>query len=99
MGVPKRALWIALSLTDHVGSKTLKALFEHFDDDPDSILAADATALQRVPGIGPKIARSIQAVDVARIETALAAWADTAIATATSICSDSTYPQRLLEIS
>ena len=68
------AVWVALSLVDHVGSKTLSALFQHFGDDPEAILQADAKQLQQVPGIGPKIASNIQAVDVAQVRQALADW-------------------------
>lgn len=66
--------WVALSLVEHVGGKTLRALMQHFNGDTRAILAADAASLQRVPGVGPVIARNIRAVNLALIEQALPRW-------------------------
>jgi DNA processing protein len=88
------AAWVALSLVEHVGSRTLSALFQHFGDDPQAILRADARQLQAVPGIGPKIARGIQAVDVAQVRQALAGWQTIGISTVPCLSAD--YPPRLL---
>ncbi|MAS35576.1 MAG: DNA processing protein DprA [Anaerolineaceae bacterium] len=96
--MPDLTLWIALSLTDHVGSKTLNALVQHFGDRPDAILSASTDALQQVPGIGPKIARSIQAVDLEQVRRALADWQASEIITATSINPDQHYPPLLLRL-
>lgn len=90
------AAWVALSLVDHVGSKTLSALFQHFGDDAEAILRADAKQLQQVPGIGPKIASSIQAVDVAQVRQALADWHTLGILAA--VYQSENYPPRLLEL-
>jgi DNA processing protein len=90
------AVWIALSLVDHVGSKTLSALFQHFGDDPQAILSADSKQLQQVPGIGPKIASGIQALDVAQVRQALAAWHTIGVIPATCLSAD--YPPRLLNL-
>ena len=90
------AAWVALSLVDHVGSKTLSALFQHFGDDSEAILHANAKQLQQVPGIGPRIASGIQAVDVAQVRQALADWQTVGIITAT--CLSAGYPSRLLEL-
>lgn len=95
-GVTDRTLWVALSLIDHVGSKTLRALIQHFGDDPQAILTADPARLQQVPGIGPKIAHSIQAADLAQVEQALRDWDDAGLIVATCIGPDALYPPRLL---
>ena len=66
--------WIALSLADHLGGKRLRALMTQFDNNPQAILDADERALQRVPGIGPKTAATIRALDPAALESALEQW-------------------------
>lgn len=66
--------WVALSLTEHLGSKTLRALLDHFNGDMDAVFTADSVALRRVPGIGPKIAASIQALDRAQVAQAITRW-------------------------
>jgi len=66
--------WIALSLTDHIGSKKLRALSQHFGGDLRAALNADSQTLQEVPGIGPKIASTIRAIDLAQVEQSLAQW-------------------------
>jgi DNA processing protein len=66
--------WIALSLTDRVGIKTLHALIDHFDGNIDSILSADSRELQKVSGIGPKIAHSISKINVKSVEQAITRW-------------------------
>jgi DNA processing protein len=87
------AAWIALSLTGRIGNKTLSTLLEHFDNNLDSILAADTQALRRVPGIGPKIAQSIAEIQVSIIESALVRWQRDGIRILTLL--DKEYPQRL----
>jgi len=66
--------WVALSLTERIGSKTLRTLMAHFNHDPRAILAADVDALQQVPGIGPKIAERIQAINLKQVEQAIPRW-------------------------
>jgi len=66
--------WVGLSLCKHLGGKTFKSLLAQFDDDLDSILKADAKTLRQVPGIGPKIASAIQAVDLGAVEKRLSHW-------------------------
>lgn len=73
MNAPFDPARIALSLTGHIGKKKLAALLTEFEDAA-AILRADAAALQRVPGIGPKIAAAIQAVDLAAVERSLPRW-------------------------
>lgn len=66
--------WVALSLTEHIGGKTLRSLMQHFNGDSRAILAADTAALRKVPGVGPVIAQNIQAIDLASIEAAIPRW-------------------------
>lgn len=63
----------ALSLIQGIGGVTLRALLAHFDD-VDGILAATPQALQQVPGIGPRIASAIAAIDRDAARAALAQW-------------------------
>src|SRR5215475_4408756 len=71
--------WVALSLVEHVGAKKLRALETYFDGDLSAALKADAKTLQRVPGIGPKIAASIREVDLASITDAIPRWHEVGI--------------------
>lgn len=66
--------WVALSLTERVGGKTLRALMAHFNHDPRAILAADETALRQVPGIGAKMAERIRSINVSEVEQAIPRW-------------------------
>ena len=66
--------WVGLSLVEHLGGKKLRALAAHFNGDLGAILRADETALRQVPGIGPKIAASIRAVNITHVERALSRW-------------------------
>lgn len=66
--------WVALSLVEHLGGIKLRSLVAHFNGDLRAILSADEAALRQVSGIGPKIAASIRAVDVGRVERALTRW-------------------------
>lgn len=66
------AAWVALCLAPGVGGVTLRALMERFDNDVEAILAASEHELQKTPGIGPRIAAAIRAVDVRQTATELA---------------------------
>lgn len=66
--------WVALSLAEHLGGKKLRALLQHFDGDLDALLRADTAALRQVPGIGPKTAAAIRALQPEALAPALAAW-------------------------
>ncbi len=94
--MPDLSLWVALSLTEHLGTKTLNALLQHFGDDPETILNADVRALQRVPGVGPKIAQSIKSIDLPQVQQAIADWNAVQIQIATPVTSGVDYPPRLL---
>lgn len=88
--------WVALSLTGRIGGKTLHALLNHFGEDTRAILAADARALQQVPGVGPKIARSIQAINLEQVETDMERWRKAGVAIVT--LNDPAYPARLASL-
>ncbi len=85
--------WVALSLVEHVGAKKLRALADCFDGDLHAALNADAPTLRRVPGIGPKIAAAIRAVDLAAVEAAIPRWQAAGIAVVT--LDDTGYPSAL----
>ncbi len=90
------AAWIALSLTERIGGKTLRALMEHFHHDPKAVLGADEAALRTVTGIGPKIAQSILEIDLAAIERAIPLWEQAGVGVLT--IHDPDYPPRLRQL-
>ena len=85
--------WVALSLVEHVGAKKLRAVAAYFDDDLDAALAADAPTLQRIPGIGPKIAASIRAIDLPAVSEAIPRWREAGVSLLT--LHDPAYPAAL----
>jgi DNA processing protein len=90
------AAWVALSLVDRVGGKTLRALMQHFNHNPQAILNADVDALRQVPGIGPKIAHNIRAVNISVVEQAIPRWVEAGIQLITF--NDAAYPPRLRQL-
>lgn len=74
MNISDHTAWIALSLVERIGKKTLLALAAHFDDDLQQVLASDVKALRRVPGIGAKIAAEIKAIDLKQVEQQIMHW-------------------------
>ena len=90
------AAWVALSLVEHVGAKKLRALMAYFDGDLAAALTADTATLRRVPGIGPKIAASIRAVDLAAVTADIPRWNETGVALVT--LNDPAYPAALREV-
>jgi DNA processing protein len=85
--------WIALSLIDRVGRRTLDSLSAAFHNDLCAVLTADPRDLQKVPGIGPKIARSIRAVNLDQVKVAITRWQQHGIGILT--LRDDDYPRRL----
>jgi DNA processing protein len=85
--------WVALSLSRHIGSKTLNALMRHFGSDTVSILAADADTLQAVPGVGPRIAHEIQSINLEAVKRAIERWQQAGVMILTP--DDPLYPPRL----
>lgn len=87
------AAWVALSLVEHLGGRKLRALLDAFGGDVDAVLAADDRALQRVPGIGPKLSAAIRAVIVPAVARDMARWQAAGIALLAS--GGPGYPARL----
>lgn len=90
------AAWVALSLVERVGGKTLLNLMQHFNHDCASILAADETALRKVPGVGPKIAASIRAINLQQVEQDIPRWQQAGIRIIPF--NESSYPPRLRQL-
>jgi len=82
--------WVALSLSRHIGGKTLKNLLDYFQHDPNAILSADEKSLRKVNGIGAKIAQTIRELDVDATAEAMHRWGDAGV----QICTwdDPAYP-------
>ena len=91
-----RAQWIALSLSPHIGAKTVSNLLHHFQADISAVFTASAAELRAVSGIGPKIARDIQNIDPARIARELSDWEGRGIRVLTY--ADACYPAALKDV-
>lgn len=85
--------WVALSLIERLGGKTLHALMMHFNHDPRAALAAGEDELRRVRGIGPRLAQQIRAVNLEAVERAIPAWQAAGVQILT--WHDPAYPARL----
>ncbi len=68
------AAWVALSLVERLGGKTLRTLLTHFGNDAQAVLRADGEMLRRVPGIGPTMAERIQAINLAAVTEVIPRW-------------------------
>jgi DNA processing protein len=88
--------WVALSLTERVGGKTLRALMHHFHHDAYAVLVASMDDLQVVPGIGPRIAQSIREIDLVQVEQSIPRWAQLGVRVITF--HDPDYPPRLRQL-
>ncbi|MCU0498902.1 MAG: DNA-protecting protein DprA [Anaerolineae bacterium] len=88
--------WIALSLTEHLGGKTLRALLTHFNGDVQAILNATHHDLIAVPGVGKKTAAAIQAIDLVQAAQAVIRWQQDGIQTLT--WNHPAYPQVLKKV-
>ncbi len=91
-----RTAWVALSLTERIGTKTLRALLKQFDNDLDAVLRADEAALREVPGIGAKMAQHIRSVDLVQVAAWLVEWEAQGITLLT--LNDAAYPAALLAV-
>lgn len=69
---------IALCLVPRVGKATLRALLKQFGT-LENVLAATNDELQTVPGVGPKIAAGICAVDLARTMAEMESWQEAGV--------------------
>lgn len=88
--------WVALSLSRHIGTKTLMRLLEHFDNDLNAIFEADEDELMEVPGIGETIARDITLIDTERVAQDIPQWERQGIGIITLF--DDLYPDILKSI-
>lgn len=88
--------WVALSLSRHIGGKTMRAISEYFHGDIQAALKADAATLMEIPGIGPKIADTIRETDINQIHRAIFRWRQSGVQIITR--RDPAYPSKLLEI-
>ena len=88
--------WVALSLTRHLGGKTIAALLQHFDDNVAAILDADEDTLREVPRIGAKIAESIRQIDIDAVKRKIDDWQQAGVHIVTR--NDDEYPLALRSI-
>jgi len=86
------ALLVGLCLIPGIGGVTLRNLLDRFGD-IEAIYAASPAALQTVPGVGPRLAAAIKAIDVPLTAAAIAAWEAAGITLLTH--SDLRYPALL----
>jgi DNA processing protein len=86
------ARWVALSLIPNLGSRRIAALLDHFGSLAGILEAGDAD-LRAVPGIGPKLAAAIRAIDLAHAASEIAGWQADGIAIL--LRSDAGYPAAL----
>jgi DNA processing protein len=83
---------VALSLIPNLGSRRIVALLDHFGSLAAILEAGDAN-LRAVPGIGPKLAAAIRAIDLAHTASEIAGWQADGIAIL--LPSDDGYPAAL----
>jgi DNA processing protein len=88
--------WVGLSLSRHIGTKTLASLLEHFDNNLNAIFDADEEDLMEIPGIGEVIAREIMLIDLEQVARDIPDWEKQGVGIITPL--DDLYPQPLLEI-
>jgi DNA processing protein len=90
--IDERIRALALALTGRIGWKLIHRLLDHFGSF-EAILVAPEQQLRKVPGIGPQIAASIGAIDLARLVAALDHFRESGITVAT--WQDPVYPPQL----
>ena len=88
----RRRLHLRLHLAEGVGAIRFKRLLEHFGD-VEAVCGAGAAQLQRVPGVGPKAAQGIAAVEESAVDAELALAGD--VGAAVLCLEDPAYPQPL----
>ncbi len=92
----KKVQWVGLSLSRHIGAKTLFKLLEHFDKDLDAIFDADEEDLMQVEGIGEKIARDITLINLEQLAEDIPQWERQGVGIITMF--DDLYPEPLKSI-
>lgn len=85
--------WVALSLSRHIGAKTIANLLQHFDKDLDAIFAAEEEDLMQVPGVGETIAREITLIDLEKVAHDIPQWERHGVMIITLF--DDWYPEQL----
>jgi len=93
----KKVQWVGLSLSRHIGAKTLASLLEYFDKDLDAIFDADEDDLMQVPGIGETIARDITLINLEQLAEDIPQWERQGVGIITMF--DDLYPDPLKSIS
>ncbi|NDJ53733.1 MAG: DNA-protecting protein DprA [Chloroflexi bacterium] len=88
-----KAHWLALAMTAQVGGKTMTRLLRAFGS-LEAVFDASEADLQRIPHIGPHIARAIQQSDLAKAQHDLQHFQQAGIHLLT--CQDTGYPANLL---
>ena len=92
----RRTDWLRLSLVVGIGPRNLRQLVDYFGS-PGEVFTAPRTALQEVPGIGPKLSRAVvEARDTIDVDAEIAICRSNDI----DICTleDDSYPRMLREI-
>jgi len=93
----KKVQWVGLSLSRHIGAKTLASLLEHFDKDLDAIFEADEDDLMQVHGIGETIARDITLINLEQLAEDIPQWERQGVGIITMF--DDLYPDPLKSLS
>ena len=92
----KTVQWVGLSLSRHIGAKTLAVLLKYFDDDLNAIFEAEEDDLLEIPGIGPTIAREIMLIDLEQVARDIPNWKKQGVEIITAL--DNWYPDVLKTI-
>lgn len=88
--------WVALSLSRHIGTKTLASLVQHFDENLNAIFEADEEELMQIPGVGKTIAREIMLIDLEQVARDIPEWERQGVGIVTPF--DDLYPDVLKAI-
>ena len=92
--ITHRTHWIALSLSPHIGSKTLTHLLRHFGNDLPAACAAPIDELRQTPHIGKRIADEIKRVKPETVSRDIARWGARGVRVITP--GDADFPKPLL---
>jgi DNA processing protein len=93
----KKVQWVGLSLSRHIGAKTLANLLAYFNHDLDAIFDADERDLMQVSGIGETIARDITLINLEQLAEDIPQWERQGVGIITMF--DDLYPEPLKTIS
>lgn len=90
-----RLHWVALAATGRIGGRTITRLLAHFGS-LEASFDAGRDALMQVPGIGPRLADTLLAIDLPAVAARLSAWQQAGISILT--WEDAAYPANLLTL-